>query len=204
MPLALLGGLLVGLNPCCLGFYPAVTATCCSATGRPSLALRNVGCFVAGTASATTVAGISAALAGHALVALGKGPRYALAFVPLLMGLHLLGWLRVPVPARALSHTAAGLVGAFFAGACISLVIGACGTPVFAAILSYAAYTGNVTFGGALLFMYGIGNGLPLLAVGTGVAQLTRGTRGPAWQRRFERVAAVLLLALGFYLLARA
>jgi hypothetical protein len=30
LPLALLGGLIAGMNPCCLALYPAVAGTCCS------------------------------------------------------------------------------------------------------------------------------------------------------------------------------
>ena len=79
----------------------------------------------------------------------------------------------------------------------------ACGTPVLAAILSVAAYKGSIAFGALLLFIYGLANGLPLLLLGTGVgvgiARL-RSTTMHAWA---DRLAGVLLLGLGFYLLLR-
>lgn len=33
LPLALIGGLVTGLNPCCLALYPAAAATCCAVRG---------------------------------------------------------------------------------------------------------------------------------------------------------------------------
>lgn len=204
LPLALLGGFLTGLNPCCLAFYPAVSATCCAVVGQRTPAFGSLAAFVAGTASATALAGVSAALAGHAVVVLGRGPRYALAFVPLLMGLHLLGWLRFPLPSAPRLPWKASVAGAFLAGALLSLVVGACGTPVFAALLSYVAYTGHVAYGGALLFAYGTGAGLPLLLAGSGVGQLARRARGGAWQRRIDHLSGVVLVAAGFYLLIKA
>ncbi len=202
MPLALLGGIVSGLNPCCLAFYPAVTATCCASAGARSPALGSLVAFVAGRASATTLAGVSAALAGHAVLVLGRGPRYALAFVPILMALHLLGWLRLPFPSAPRSTSALSVGGAFVAGAALPLVLGACATPVFAAVLSYAAFTDSVWFGGALLFAYGIGSGLPLLLAGVSAGRLARRAPGAAWQHRLERASALLLLVFGFYLLA--
>ena len=84
------------------------------------------------------------------------------------------------------------------------MVIGACGTPVLASILSYAAYKGNLSFGAALLFLYGLGNGLPLLIVGAGAGQVSRRVARAEWQRWAEQTAGVLLIGLGFYLILAA
>lgn len=206
LPLALLGGVLMGLNPCCLAFYPAVAATCCAhaVADRSHLVARSAAAFVLGTACATTALGILAALAGHAVVGLGTWSRYAIAFLPLLMGTHLLGWLRLPLPAPVGRWRGQGLAAGFVTGLLLALVIGSCGTPVLAAILSYAAYKGNLAFGATLLFVYGLGNGLPLLLVGAGAGELTRRAAKVEWQRPAERVAAVVLLGLGFYLILAA
>ena len=203
LPLALAGGVVMGLNPCCLAFYPAVAATCC-AVDRGALAARSAFAFVAGTAAATTLLGVLAALAGHAVLGLGAWPRYAIAIVPLLMGTHLLGWARLPLPGAGVSWRGKGLAAAFLAGLLLSVVIGSCGTPVLASILSYAAYKGNLSFGAALLFVYGVGNGLPLLLVGAGAGELAQKAARSEWQRWAERAAGVVLLGLGFYLILAA
>lgn len=204
LPVALAAGVLAGLNPCCLALYPAVTATCCAAAAaeRRTVVASRAAAFVFGTAAATSVLGVLAALAGHAVTLLGRGPRYALAFVPIVMGLHLVGWIRLPLPSQGAAWRGEGLVAAFAAGLLLSLVVGSCGTPVLAGILSYAAYKGSLVFGALLLFVYGVGNGLPLLLLGTGAGALTRRFGvGPAYTWA-ERISGALLVGLGFYLLA--
>lgn len=203
LPLAAVGGVIAGLNPCCLAFYPAVTAACCARAGTGvTLAASRAAAFVAGTALATTGLGVVAALAGHAATTLGRGPRYALAFVPIIAGLHLLGGLRLPLPSATRSGQAATTLAAFVTGLFLSLVIGSCGTPVLAAILSYAAYQGSILFGALLLFVYGVGNGVPLLLLGTGAGTLTARLSDSAhvW---IDRISGALLVGLGFYLLVR-
>jgi len=58
-----------------------------------SQAFRNSVALVFGVAVATTVLGIVAALAGRIVGQLGSGVRYAVGAVPVVMGLHLLGWV---------------------------------------------------------------------------------------------------------------
>lgn len=87
-------------------------------------------------------------------------------------------------------------------GVFLSLVIGSCGTPVLAAILSCAAYRGSILFGALLLFVYGVGNGVPLLLAGTSAGTLAARLSSSAhvW---IDRIAGALLVGLGFYLLVR-
>lgn len=203
LPLAAVGGVIAGLNPCCLAFYPAVAAACCVQGGTGvRMATSRAAAFVAGTAIATTGLGVIAAIAGHAITALGRGPRYALAFVPILAGLSLVSGLTLPLLSGRRAGQTATTLAAFVTGLCLSLVIGSCGTPVLAAILSYAAYQGSILFGAALLFVYGVGNGVPLLILGTGVGSVAARLSSSAhvW---IDRAAGALLIGLGFYLLAR-
>jgi cytochrome c-type biogenesis protein len=164
--------------------------------------LSRAAALVAGTALATTALGIIAALAGHASTMLGRGSRYALAFVPIVVGLHLIGVLRLPLPTTGRSWHGRGALAAFATGLFLSLVIGSCGTPVLAAILSYAAYQDSVAYGGLLLFSYGIGNGLPLLILGTGIGTAVSRLSSAAhlW---LDRSAGATLVGFGFYLLTR-
>jgi cytochrome c biogenesis protein CcdA len=98
LPLAIIGGLVTGLNPCCLSLYPAAAATCCATRDeRLSRTLWSATAFVLGVALATTVLGILAAVAGKAMTSVGGWSRYAIAAVPLVMGAHLLGWIRLPI-----------------------------------------------------------------------------------------------------------
>lgn len=202
LPLAFLGGVVTGLSPCCLPLYPVAAVTCCAARcERPRTAIWNAGAFVAGIAAATTVLGVIAALAGGALTAVGGWPRYAIAFVPLLMAVHLLGWLRLPIPALAAKGGRPGVAGAFVAGLLLSLVFAPCGTPVLASVLSYAAYEGSVPYGAVLLFLFGLGAGVPTFIIGTMAGGITARLGSGEWRFWIDRGAGAMLLAIGFFLL---
>ncbi len=204
LPVAALGGLVMGLNPCCLALYPAAAASCCTnACAKPEerTTFSRALLFMLGTATATTILGIVAALAGHVMTNLGGWVRYAVALVPLVMGAHVLGLVRLPIPKGIANGKRQGLLGAYVGGLLLSLVIGPCGTPALAAILSYAAYKGSVLYGGLLLFAYGCGNGLPLLAVGLTAGGLAARLRDALWLRWIERGSGAILVGLGVYLL---
>ena len=83
MPLALAGGVVAGLNPCCFPLYPAAAATCCAGRcDQPAAGLKSSSAFVAGVATATTLLGVAAAIAGRALSGLGGWVPYAIAESP--------------------------------------------------------------------------------------------------------------------------
>lgn len=202
VPLAFAGGVLSGLNPCCIPLYPAAAATCCAGPREvPGGALKTSAAFVAGVAAATAALGMLAALAGHALTGLGGWASYLIALVPIAMGLHLLGLLKVPLPSYTVTAKGTGVLGAFASGLLLSLVLAPCGTPVLAAVLSFAAYEQRVAYGGVLLFAYGLGVGLPVLVLGTAAGSLARRLDQRGWRASVDRVAGGILLALGFYLL---
>jgi cytochrome c biogenesis protein CcdA len=202
LPLALAGGVLTGLNPCCLALYPAAAATCCATRQRSFFQAASTAlAFVAGLSLATTSLGVAAALAGKTMATLGGWARYAIALVPLVMAVYLLGWVRLPLPASAGHESRRGVGGAFVSGLLLSMILVPCGTPLLAAVLSYAAYEGSVPYGSVLLFLYGFGAGVPLLLVGTTVGGLGARLDALGWRKRLDRLTAVLLLVFGFYLL---
>lgn len=124
--------------------------------------------------------------------------RYAVAFVPLLMACYLLRWIQLPLP--KLSNTRASF-GTFGTGCLFSLVIGPCSTPVLASVLSYAAFKGNLTYGAALLFVYGIGASVPLLCAGAVAARIAQKLDRSGYGVWVNRAVAASLLCMGFYLL---
>lgn len=103
LPAALFGGVLAGLNPCCVPMYPAAAATCCAVQdcGMPDERKRSFGAavsFALGVAVATTILGVIAAAAGARLAVLGRWPTYAVACIPLVAGMHFLGLIRLRAP----------------------------------------------------------------------------------------------------------
>lgn len=202
VPLAFAGGVVAGFNPCCVPLYPAAAATCCTDRGGTSAAdLRISGAFVGGVATATAILGVLAALAGRALTGLGGWASVLIALVPIAMGLHLLGWVRIPIPSAPTRTRVKGVAGAFVSGLLLSLVLAPCGTPVLAAVLSFAAHERGPVYGAVLLFAYGLGVGLPMLLVGTAARGLARRLDRLGKSAWTDRLAGGAMLALGFYLL---
>lgn len=202
LPLAIAGGVVTGLNPCCVPLYPAAAATCCATRGDRVRAVLGASlAFVVGVALATTLLGVAAALAGRAMVGLGGWPRYLIALVPLAMGVHLLGWFRIRFPVLGGPQPGHGLVGAFLAGLALSFVLVPCGTPVLASVLSYAAYQGSVSYGAILLFLFGLGAGLPVLLIGTAAGGLATRLDAIGLRPWVDRATGLMLLGVGFYLL---
>ncbi len=202
LPLALLGGLVAGLNPCCLALYPAAASTCCSTPVRPvARPFGNAVAFILGLALAVSLLGSLAVMLGR-VAAVSTPLRYAVATLPILFGLNYLGWLRLPTfPAI---RPGRGMAGAFATGLLLSLVIGPCGTPVLAAVLSYAALSQNIVYGAALLFLFGIGSGVPIMAVGTAAGTAMMRLSGGRFGKWLDPVLGGSLILLGLYLLWRA
>ncbi len=204
LPLVLLGGLLAGLNPCCLALYPAAASCCASRSSNTEHPLKRVVAFVLGAAFATSLLGLFAALAGRVMGQLGTPARYVIAAVPLVMGLHLVGFLRLPlrtIPARIIPSN---WLGAFGCGLLMSAAVTPCSTPILASVLSYVAYRGNAVYGALLLFLYGVGVGMPLFLVGAATSSAVRRLGKFAFQNWGERVSGTALVALGLYLVWKA
>lgn len=201
LPIALAGGLIAGLNPCCLAMYPAAAATCCgvreSSTRR---SLPNSAAFVVGMAIAMSLLGVVAALAGR-ITFMGHLLRYAVAMVPLVMGMQVLGWVHLPLPTFSMSESKLKVTSAFGCGFLLSLVIAPCGTPVLASVLSYAALKGNIYFGALLLFVYGFGAGIPLLVAASISSRFAQRLDLRGYRKWVDRATGALLLGVGFYLL---
>ena len=161
---------------------------------------------VASILSALFVCGFAAttALMGAATVALGQifghwtGPlNYFIAAIPLIMALKLWGVIAFQLPSLQ-AGSLDGHLGAAAAGAGFALVIAPCATPVLASILAFAAATKSVSYGASLLFVYGVGLGTPLIALGSLVGSLSALSR---LRPVINSLTALCLTTLGLYLL---
>lgn len=202
LPVVLLGGIVVGVNPCCLLLYPAGVTTCCaSRSPERDQTLLNSLLFVTGIALATALLGMVAVMTSRLMMALSGWFFYLIALIPVLMGLHLLKLLPLPVPRLALTHASLKGGGSFLMGFLFSLILTPCGTPILASVLSYAASKGNVLYAGLLLFCYGLGMGLPLLLLGSTLARLAAWLDGKGWRGWVDRASGLMLTGLGIYLI---
>lgn len=220
LPLVVLGGLITAFNPCCLPMYPAVFGfiggTCCNKGVQPSVecdrpAARPVTgitlLFVAGMATATSIMGLLTAGLGWVFGRFDTPFLLLLAAVPLAMGLHLLDLLpiRLPLWHSARLHGIADeklkhKVTAFGAGLLFSLVIAPCATPILLGILTLVAMQGDLLYGATLMFIYGLGAGLPLLLVGHGMDRMQEWLLMPRRQQWLRQVSGLLLISVGLYI----
>ncbi len=162
--------------------------------------------FALGVSVTFMLLGVLAALLGGLL---GGGTRawyYIMAAVCLLIGLQMLGVLGYSMPAwlegARQRVSARGLPGAFLLGLVSGLVVSQCATPVLAVILTYVmAQQSGVLYGAALLFLYALGCGLPLVLVGTFTGVLKNLRAFGKWSDAVNKVSGVLLILLGAYFL---
>ena len=204
LPIVLGAGLVAGLNPCCLAMYPAATATCCATTGHGRH--RKLGLsllFVLGAALSTAILGVIAALLGRAMGQFGAPVQYVIALIPMVMGFHLLGWIRLPFSQHLSVGWASGAGAAFVTGMVLAIVISPCGTPILASVLSYVAYKRSIWFGAFLLFVYGIGSSAPVAAVGSTAGAVLKRWGSPRTLAIVNSLTGALLIVTSFYLLWR-
>jgi len=221
LPLVIAGGLLTAFNPCCLPMYPAVLGfigrSCCQAetgkdeTGRippDAIQTRIALVFILGMATATAVMGLLTAGLGWVFGRFDPVFQMLLALVPIAMGLSLLGLLPIRLPswhiqrlhdidANRLKHA----LTAFGGGLLFSLAIAPCATPILLVILTLVAMQGDLAWGGLLMFIYGLGTGLPLLLIGHGYERLQPWFATPRRQRGLRNISGLLLLGVGVYVL---
>jgi cytochrome c-type biogenesis protein len=162
--------------------------------------------FAIGLAVTFMMLGIAAALVGGLLGGTTRIWYYLVAAVCFVIGLQMLGVLRIPVPSwfgrLREKVTSKGLWGAFLLGLVSGLVASQCGTPVLAVILTYVmAQKSGLIYGAVLLFIYALGRGVPIVLAGTFTAIL-KDLRGLGkWSGAIEKASGVILLLVGFYFL---
>lgn len=204
-PIALAGGVVTGLNPCCLPIYPAAAAACCAnreaCSDQPvrKLSFTSAAALALGLATATTLLGVLAAAGGHTMTTLSGTWAYVIAVVPLLAGAHMLGLFRLPTLKTPSLPRATGIGTAFLTGLLLALVFGPCGTPLLAGLLSYVAFNGSPVYGGTLLFIYGVGIAIPVATLGASAAKLAARLEKYGSRIWVDRATGVLLVAMGLY-----
>jgi len=200
--LAAAAGLMLALTPTVMATVPVVMGY---VTGEPGLkrwkaASRSLA-FVLGTATTFGVYGLIFAWAGSSLAPLFGANGYLIAgVVMVVLGLVMLGKLRLRAPVvTAPERRVESLAGAYALGLPFGFVGSACpcSIPVVLAMLFYAGSIGSPWIGAALLFVFALVRGLPLLLAGS-FAGLLKEIKGFAtWQPRLEKASGLLLIVLG-------
>lgn len=207
------GGVLAGFGPCVLPMLPAVFGYITgnlgeddgdSASRSPLRGLALALAFVLGMSLVFAAIGAAAGLLGRALL-IGSWGYYLAAAVCAALGLQMLGVVELPfdalnrwLPLRRPERR--GFGGALLFGMLFGLVASPCSTPILAAIATLAAMSGNAAEGGGLLFLYGLGKGVPLLLIGVASGSLAFMRSASRLTPGLNKVGGVVLLAAAAYL----
>ncbi|MBI2826042.1 MAG: sulfite exporter TauE/SafE family protein [Planctomycetia bacterium] len=200
--LAALAGLLLALTPTVLATVPVVMMY---VAGEPDLrrwkAFTRSLAFVLGTATTFGAYGLIFGWAGTQLAPLFGSNGYLVAgTVMVLLGLAMLGKLRLRAPPLfGPERKVESLAGSYALGLPFGLVGSACpcSIPVVLTMLLYAGSIGSAWFGAAMLFVFALVRGLPLVLAGTFTGLLKDFKAVGRWQPRLEKASGVFLIALG-------
>ena len=169
------GGALTSLGPCSLSLLPVTLAYLAGFEAKQAPWQRSA-LFCSGIVGALVVLGSLSGLVGRIY---GQVPDVVPSLVALLavvMGLNLLGVVRIPLPSgpdplrwtkrvpAPLAPIAAGLV--------FGLAASPCTTPVLAVLLGWISTSGSPLVGVLLLASFGVGQVLPLLIAGSAAASV--------------------------------
>jgi len=205
--LVFLGGVVTSIGPCNVAMIPLVIGFV-GGSGQlsrsRSFALSLT--FAVGLAVTFMLLGVVASLVGGLIGGTSRVWYYVVAGVCVLIGLSMLGVFHLPdVPGVARLRERVrlrGLPGALALGLVSGLVASQCATPVLAAILTYVmSQEGALVYGAALLFVYALGRGVPIVLAGTFTGALKQMQSLGRWSSLIERVSGVIVIGVGLYFL---
>ncbi|NIR46658.1 MAG: cytochrome C biogenesis protein [Gemmatimonadetes bacterium] len=203
-------GFAMGLAPSSYALYPVIAGFVAGdeeRSGRRAVSLSAA--FVVGTATVDAVLGALFGFVGG--IVIEAVANYLVlwnllaAAILTVFGLALLRLVTIRWPVVRMSWRKAHSVpGAYALGIPFGLTACPACTPMVLPMLGAAAVTGSWWFGAALMFVFGLARGLPLLLVGTGAGVLGRLQKLSRWMPRVERVAGVVLLLGAVFFLVSA
>jgi cytochrome c-type biogenesis protein len=204
--LVLAGGIITSISPCILTMIPLLIGYIVGyGEGNKFRGFSLSALFVTGMALTFAIMGFLAASFGRVFGEIGTAWYYIIALVALVMGLNLLGVLNFNMPGlKEVQFKKAGPGGTLAMGMLFGLVASPCATPVLAVIIAYAAAQAEPLYGSGLLFIYGVGHGLPLLVAGTFTGMARNLPAINRYTRYLGYASGIVLIVVGLYLLYQA
>jgi len=203
--LVFLGGIMTSLSPCILSMLPVMLGYI-GGLEKPTKTkgfITSVS-FVLGLAVTFAILGIVASLLGKAFGQIGPAWLYIIGLFSIIMGLQLIGVININMPGiKAMPEKRGGVFGSFGVGLLFGLVASPCATPVLAVLMTYVAGQGVLWYGAMLLFVYGLGHGIPLILAGTFTAVLKSLPQLKKWGQYITYLSGGILITLGLYFFGR-
>lgn len=192
--LAVLGGLLTVLSPCVLPILPLIVGRSLQSHRYGPLAL--VVGLISGFAATGSLLGVTASW----FTELASGLRAVAIALLLVAGTSAMfpTWSyrlfsRLRLGSRVKEPRRVGLIGEFWLGSQLGLLWTPCAGPVLGSILILAAVQHNVAGAFVLLVFYGLGAGLPLLAIAYGGRYLSR-LLFRSYSAVFQKIGGVIVV----------
>jgi len=177
------------------------------ASGHSQVVLRQSLLFVLGFALVFVALGASASTIGALLAEHRAVLNVISGFFIVVMGLTLVGVLRLPALAREYrvlpGGPPQGMLGATLLGSAFAFAWIPCIGPILASILLYAGALATVKAGALLLFVYALGLGVPFILTGLAFTHAMTAFRGlRRFSRPIETMSGLALTAVGVLMLA--
>jgi len=204
--LVFVGGVVTSIGPCNIATIPLIVGYVSGSRDLPrARAFALSLAFAVGQALTFMLLGVAAALIGGLIGASTRWWYYLVAGICFVIGLNMLGVLKLSLPMwfGGLREKIGlkGLPGALALGLVSGLVASQCATPVLAAILTYVMSKGAFVYGAALLFVYALGRGVPVVLAGTFTGALKGFQKLGRWSEIIEKVSGVIVIGVGLYFL---
>ena len=217
-PVAFLAGLLISFTPCVypiipiqLGFIGGQAASAPTEGGRASWrGFKLSVLFVVGMAIVYAALGAFASLTGTLFGIWASSPwtYIVIGNVILVLALSMLDVIQIPTPQFLANwnpeRKGKGYVSALLVGASSGLVVGPCTAPALGAALAYVGTQGNVFFGTSVLFVFAIGMGALMIALGTFSGALSALPRSGGWMVKVKKGFGFAMILIAQYLLIQA
>jgi cytochrome c-type biogenesis protein len=193
---AFIGGLAASISPCILGMLPVNLSYIGAAklTSRPA-AVRVAGTFVLGVIAVNVALGFVSSLFFALFVQYRAPVNIVVGVLMVLMGLWLVGVVRLPVP-QVVSAVPSG-AGSFVVGVVFALVASPCASPILVVILGAVSLAGSPLRAVGAMTLYAIGYTLVLFlaSVFAGIAAASH--RMLAHAELISRIAATAMVIIG-------
>ncbi|MBE9126264.1 MULTISPECIES: cytochrome c biogenesis protein CcdA [unclassified Coleofasciculus] len=155
LPLAFIGGLLASVSPCILALLPVNLSYIGTLNIKSRWdAFTKAGLFVLGAVTILSLFGLVSSFAGAVMVEYRGYINVVVGVIMAVMGLWLMGVVKLPLPQMNVNLPQAGPYGV---GLTFALVSSPCASPVLFAVLAAAAATGSQLLGTLTMVSYALG-----------------------------------------------